>query len=623
MEIHPGYATQNRIETSYRQTHEVEALRVIHLNQLCTDLVAIKDKTMDPVAYVRYVMASLFDNLDVDLCQIGPRNDRSHEDLAQRLSCLIGFDSTSFKTIISSHELIEEFVDRFSRHAENSLADPRQANNSLYIWLLKGYLYHLLPTTPDAISYVKTANWFRKNYLAKKREKFTTPFRLLKDEVYSELARTFNESDLDEGNVYLRLFHFVELLLVNMTSLSITPTPAQLVSISVLVEYYVQFVLADGGDKDVQLLRNRLRLNHQFAQILAPFLKRNLAQSNIDNTFLMCFEIVANLLYPSPDICQNEEKLRIFVEMSTFYFVDLLHLIVEKMKNSNVEVLLTMNVLPMYTELFNAEFVRILCALRLNATEFLEPIEQKLKIFVTEPEEISPDDSISHRISSFMNTIIPSDDDCLKSRAKLFLKTISERLQSPYAVYPPDHTRSERQSAPPEVSINSTAATSLDQTAGNKTLERSIWMKNAVPDYITDPWTQMYHLTPKGIDQVIRREAQFDFSRFKNRLNLHRPSRWQCKPVYDYLSHLSVKLSRHPLVVKLKRLSKNEVVGPIVSLALQPASPVKGVPVYGKNIPRQPETINLRFFSYYPVLLIIILVIFKVFTAFLHTLRVL
>ncbi|CAD5207457.1 unnamed protein product [Bursaphelenchus okinawaensis] len=618
MEVPHGYATQNRLETSYRQVQEAENLKAMRINQLCTDLVAIKEKTLDPVTYVRYVVSSLFDNLDVDLCQLYYRNDRCHEDLTQRIGCLIGFDSNNFKTMLSSDELVEEFVDKFSRHAENSLADSHQAQASLYIWLLKAYLYHLLPVTQDAISYVKSLNWYRKNFLAQKKQKFTTPFRLLKDEVYSELARSYHESDLDDGNIYVRLFHFVELLLVNLTSLSITPSASQLVAVSVLIDYYMQFVLSDGQDKEVQSLKKKLKYNHQFAQVLVPFLKRNLVQSSIDSTFLLCFEILSNLLSPMPEIYQDEEKLKIFIEMSSFYFVDLLYIVVDKMKNANLEVLLNMNVLQIFTELFNNDFIRVLCALRVNATDFMEPIEEKLKSFVSMTSVVDLDESFSNRIHSIVHNWMPTEDESSKSRARLFLKTISDQLANPYCVYPPNKDREQRKTQ--DTTLNTTPA--MNQ-AHNKTLERSIFYKSTVPDYVADPWTQMYHLTPKGIDQVLRREAQFDYTKYRYQLAAHSPSKWQFRPLYEYLSHVSVKWSRHPIVVYLKRLSKNEVLGPVASLALQPSSPIKGVPVYGKNLPRQPETINLRFLSYYPVMLIVLVILWKLFSAFLHVIYVL
>lgn len=42
-------------------------------------------------------MATLFDNVDVDLCSIYPKADRQTEDLTQKVSCLIGYDSPNFK----------------------------------------------------------------------------------------------------------------------------------------------------------------------------------------------------------------------------------------------------------------------------------------------------------------------------------------------------------------------------------------------------------------------------------------------------------------------------------------------------------------------------------------------
>lgn len=62
----------------------------------------------------------------------------------------------------------------------------------------------------------------------------------------------------------------------------------------------------------------------------------------------------------------------------------------------------------------------------------------------------------------------------------------------------------------------------------------------------------------------------------------------------------------------LKHNAENEFVGPVIKLALQPASPIRGVPVYGKDIPRRPETINLKWLSYYPVIFFVILLFYNI-----------
>lgn len=123
------------------------------------------------------------------------------------------------------------------------------------------------------------------------------------------------------------------------------------------------------------------------------------------------------------------------------------------------------------------------------------------------------------------------------------------------------------------------------------------------------------------IGQVIHREAQFRFGAYREQLKpaLARSS-WQCGWLAELLSEHSLRLARHPLVLWLKHRAHNPVLGPLCRLALQPASPVRGVPVYGKNIRRRPETLNLRLLSYYPVLLGLLLLAYRLLSLLFHSL---
>lgn len=290
-------------------------------------------------------------------------------------------------------------MEYFTGHAENSTADLKTVEKSLYVWLLKGYLYHLLPVTEDALSYAKGANWFRKTMLVKKgNARFTTPFRLLKDDVYSELSRSFNETE-DDVSVFARLFRFVELLLVNFATLAVKPSACQLVAVFFLTEYYLNFLLADVGDREVCVFRAKLRSNQQIAHVMLPFLKKNFASLPIDSSFVTCFgkfpacldficsaEILSNFLWPGLEVYKNQEKLKLFLNMSTAHFVELLDVVVERIRNSSVDVLLRRSVIPIFCHLFSAEFIQTLCALRISSAAYLEVVADRLEQFLVSSE---------------------------------------------------------------------------------------------------------------------------------------------------------------------------------------------------------------------------------------------
>ena len=67
------------------------------LIQLCNQLISVRENCWQPLKYASLIVYSIFDNADMDLCSIVPRFDREHEELTQKISCLIGFDSPSFK----------------------------------------------------------------------------------------------------------------------------------------------------------------------------------------------------------------------------------------------------------------------------------------------------------------------------------------------------------------------------------------------------------------------------------------------------------------------------------------------------------------------------------------------
>jgi hypothetical protein len=87
----------------------------------------------------------------------------------------------------------------------------------------------------------------------------------------------------------------------------------------------------------------------------------------------------------------------------------------------------------------------------------------------------------------------------------------------------------------------------------------------------------------------------------------------------EKLNRIALGLVNHPFVRHLRRVSNNPAVGPVIRPLMIPRSPPRDVPIYAKNIPRHLETINLRIFASYPLLLVILYLIWK-FVSFLSSL---
>lgn len=66
-----------------------------------------------------------------------------------------------------------------------------------------------------------------------------------------------------------------------------------------------------------------------------------------------------------------------------------------------MEMLLEMGVLKQFTELFNSDFIRILCSVQTNASDFLEPVEAKLHDFLVRNQSV-----VSDKVDNDINKVI-------------------------------------------------------------------------------------------------------------------------------------------------------------------------------------------------------------------------
>ncbi|KAI6202800.1 hypothetical protein M3Y94_00482300 [Aphelenchoides besseyi] len=579
------------LNATFNGLHETDPTTV--LLQLCNGFINERDANYgDPLNFASSLICSLLDNANLDLCAIVPRYDREHEEATQKISCLLGFDSPTFKVrSFNLYSLMNDyskhFLEYFTEHAQLSPVPIPVAGSSLYIWLLKQYLQHLLPLNDDDFAFVRSTHGNREQETSKKptKEKVRTPFRLLRENVFANTADSM-DSSYSFGTTYIRLFRFVELLVTNYATTSIKPSPAQIVSLKRTFD----FLLAETGDHELEKFKSKLRANRQFPQVMYAYFKEMLSNLSLDQTFVCCFDILITLLYPGDSVFGNNNKLKIFKRFATEHFVRLIPVVVDRICNSDIRVLIQLDILQFFVvRLMNPNFIKMLCDLRFSAVDYLKPIQAKLKAATDVPQV---NNSFVSRWSSFLNDFMDSNEE---KNASTYLTIVNDRIRLLHATYPPSEF-ADRQNEDTHMDVGNVSDGTI-----NSTLTRN--PRSSIPDHIVDTWTNMYYLTPTGRDQVTHKLARFDFSQYSGQIAAAEGRRrWENPWLAAKLSEIAVRWSRHPLIRSLRRYSTNPFVRPITSVILQPKSPPCNVPVYRKDVPRRPATLNLRIFASYPVL---------------------
>lgn len=93
----PDYQQQQNQSHRPPNTYEQPINRLYHLNNLCNDLIKAHETYGSQTKYAQFVILSILDNTNIDLCLLLPRYDKEHEELTHKLGCLIGADSPTFK----------------------------------------------------------------------------------------------------------------------------------------------------------------------------------------------------------------------------------------------------------------------------------------------------------------------------------------------------------------------------------------------------------------------------------------------------------------------------------------------------------------------------------------------
>jgi hypothetical protein len=177
-------------------------------------------------------------------------------------------------------------LDNFTRHAELSTATFTSASSSLYIWLLRGYLQRLLPISDIELASIQASTLFKQSPKRPARKSSRTPFQLLREDLFFNMADTFEETFEFDHSSYARLFQFVELLISSYSSTAITPSPSQIVALKNVIDVYTEFLLAPTLDKDLESFKSRLQSNRQFSHLMSGYLKNMFSNLALNEGFI-------------------------------------------------------------------------------------------------------------------------------------------------------------------------------------------------------------------------------------------------------------------------------------------------------------------------------------------------
>uniref|UniRef100_A0A914ICD2 BRCT domain-containing protein n=1 Tax=Globodera rostochiensis TaxID=31243 RepID=A0A914ICD2_GLORO len=540
----------------------------------CNSLLASRSRYTSKEEFARVVLQTLLGDSSIDLLLLKPHFDSVHADALNRLNALIGFESTVFMTIYVNDVLFDEFIELFSRHCIRSPATIDEANESVYMWLLADYLQYLLPVDEQKLNLLKNSTWLSGPLASLPTSAVTSPRRLLRPEVLAQCAPLEHVS-LRSGafkTLYPRLLQFVGTMLSHVASLSNWPSVAQFQVLRVILGHYITFLLSETEDNEFTSLKLLLLRKPLFVDILQNFLDRLLRNWPLDQSYCLLIEIWRTLVHHKLLNRCFDEKYKLFVQVSSQYYVDLIETQIQRMLTTDCKQLVEAPVLDYAVEnIFRCEpILGVFEQRNLPAIDYLRALCRKLE--------------------DYRNGIQKKLDMCQKSRQR---SVWSRLLQLIFAF---------TYTAPVNMNllnahIYSDTQRSFESTtdAMNRTSNLSL-LNPAIPDHETDKWTKMLFLTPHGRLQVVNRQAKFDYAKYTRQISDAFPSMgyWDIRPIANFLHQLSIRWTDAWLVRYLRQHGRDSIISRFASAALLSGpSPPRFVPVFARYVPQHPSRLKL------------------------------
>uniref|UniRef100_A0A915DMR7 Sphingomyelin phosphodiesterase 4 n=1 Tax=Ditylenchus dipsaci TaxID=166011 RepID=A0A915DMR7_9BILA len=562
--------------------------------------------------FARFVIQNLFgeDAAVGDLLLLKPRFDDVHAEALNRISGLVGFESTVFKTIYTNDELFSDFIRMFSECAIRSQASADDALESIYIWLMLEYLEHILPITETKLNFMKNSNWFSApSSPGPATAGVSSPRKLLRPEVlaasYSHLEHLAMRSS-SMRSLYPRLLQFVGNLIKHLSSMNTWPSIAQIEVLKVVVDHYHEFILSDTDDPDFASLKLAMAQKPLFIHPLQTFLERSLTNWSLESNYKRLIELWMSLTHHHCLAKCNEQKASVFMQASTQYFVGLFEVVVLRVLESDCVTLLKSCLLDVLeVNIFsNVHFLRLFRSYGL-------PTEDRTKMY--SGAQGQADESILARIAFFLFSLseVPKVSPELVER---HIKELNQLLCNISQANLSDTRLDDSAVASPSRNYSHLSA----EYSSNESRSISL-LQPGLPDHQADPWTKMLYLTPQGRMQVLNREARFDYQKCSKQIAQTFPtvSRWEIGSLVKWLHLLSVRWTNCRLVRYLRQHSQDStVVRQAAKLLLNASSPPKYVPVFSKFVPRHPARLNLRPFASIPVLIASIILLYLLLSFF-------
>ncbi|KAL3114540.1 hypothetical protein niasHT_014347 [Heterodera trifolii] len=558
----------------------------------CNILLANRSRYTSKEEFARTVLQTLFGDPSVDLLLLKPHFDSLHADALNRLNALIGFESTVFMTIYVNDALFDEFIELFSRHCIRSPATVKEATESVYMWLLADYLQYLLPIDEQKLNLLKNSTWISAPFSSLPTSAVTSPRRLLRPEVLAQCAPLEHVS-LRSGafkTLYPRLLQFVGTMLSHVASLSNWPSVAQFQVLRIILDHYLTFLFSETEDVEFASLKLLLLRKPLFVDILQNFLERLLRNWPLDESYCLLIEIWQTLIYHKLLNRCSDEKYKLFVQMSSQYFVDLIETQIQRMLTTDTKNLVESPVLSYAKEnIFRCEPILGFFERRnLPTIDYLRALCQKLE--------------------DYRNGIQRKLDATNRSRYRSVLAWLLQLLFSFAYTAPVNmhllsaHIADLRElivqlSRRPDWMRDSDLQNTFESTAGaiNKSSNFSV-LNPKIPDHNTDRWTKMLFLTPHGRLEVVNRQAKFDYTKYSRQISDAFPSigYWDIRPVANFLHQLSIRWTDAWLVRYLRQHGRDSVISRFASAALLSGpSPPRFVPVFSRYVPKHPPRLRL------------------------------
>uniref|UniRef100_A0A7E4WB47 Activating signal cointegrator 1 complex subunit 2 n=1 Tax=Panagrellus redivivus TaxID=6233 RepID=A0A7E4WB47_PANRE len=523
------------------------------------------------------------------------------------LSQLLGFNSEVFEFLCKNEALYVQFLDAIVAQARLVRVSTVVATNSVLYFLVDTFTNSLLPLSDEGLGQLKRTDWFR---AASTRTAATgSAFGLLRPQV---IASSFAPGTVTKGQhgidaLYLRSNQFSRYLIEGLSDRSTVPSECQVLLLQRIVLHYVSFLVEPANDRDFEAFKAKLRRSEIITKNVKAFFQRWLQGLAWDSLYWFILDFWMCLIFPSDaNIAKDPRKMRSFFDLATSNFADLLPVIQERCLNADLSLLSHIRFLErVVTEAFDPLMKKMYDKLGYDVDTFIAEIRDKVTNYRTMAQLCK----LEHEQK---NALVDAEPNDTSKELDDLAAALDKRL--------PEELRTSNQSSQtvPETTLNSTVNTSNQSMNVFSPMANSTPLRRA-PDFRVDPVTKLLYLSPQGRDQVLKRQASFDFSQCGALLSKQYGSRpFEIKRLAKFLHHFSAQHSDDAFVRYIRtHRHDNIVISLLAKLLLTDPHAPRHVPVYTRKAVAHKGQLDLRFMASWPFVIIAGFVLLSLLNSFL------